>query len=110
MEEDKIIESEAVESAPVEKKEEEKEVVAPEEKPVEPLVYVGPGFRDSLLSTYGIFADGIPEEFKGTVYEKLFVPASKLDEARNLLKRKGSYLSVFFEVAVKEHDKQKGAK
>ena len=74
-----------------------------------PLVSVGPGFRDSLLSTYGIFADGVPEEFKGTVYEKLFVPASKLDAARALLKQKGSYLSVFFAQALKEHAEKKGA-
>lgn len=95
----------------------EVEIFIPEEKtdePVperveEPLVYVGPGFRDSLLSTYGIFADGVPEQFKGTVYEKLFVPASKLDAARALLKQKGSYLSVFFAQALKEHAEKKGA-
>ena len=96
---------------------EEDEIFVPKEKahepvpvPVgEPLVYVGPGFRDSLLSTYGIFADGVPEQFKGTVYEKLFVPASKLDAARALLKQKGSYLSVFFAQALKEHAEKKGA-
>lgn len=95
----------------------EVEIFIPEEKadePVperveEPLVYVGPGFRNSLLSTYGIFADGVPEQFKGTVYEKLFVPASKLDAARALLKQKGSYLSVFFAQALKEHAEKKGA-
>lgn len=99
---DKIMESEVVEETSVE--EQEKPVP---EKPIEPLVYVGPGFKDSLLSTYGIFADGVPEEFKGTVYEKLFVPASKLDAARKLLKQKGSHLSVFFGQAVKEHDANK---
>lgn len=100
--EDKIMELEVMEDASVEKQEEPMPV-----KPFEPLVYVGPGFKDSILSTYGIFADGVPEKFKGTVYEKLFVPASKLDAARKLLKQKGSYLSVFFGQAVKEHDANK---
>lgn len=105
--EDKIMESEGVEDTSVEKVEAHEEHVS--EKASEPLVYVGPGFRDSLLSTYGIFADGVPKEFRGTIYEKLFVPASKLDAARALLKQKGSYLSVFFAQALKEHVEKKGA-
>lgn len=88
---------------------EEKEAAPVSERVEEPLVYIGPGFRDSLLSTYGIFADGVPKGFRGTVYEKLFVPASKLDAARALLKQKGSYLSVFFAQALKEHAEKKGA-
>lgn len=100
--EDKIMEPEVMEDDSVEKQEEPMPA-----KAAEPLVYVGPGFKDSLLSTYGIFADGVPEEFKDTVYEKLFVPASKLDAARKLLKQKGSHLSVFFGQAVKEHDTNK---
>lgn len=105
--EDKIMESEGMKDTSVEKVEVHEKPIL--EKAAEPLVYVGPGFRDSLLSTYGIFADGVPEEFKGTVYEKLFVPASKLDAARALLKQKGSYLSVFFAQALKEHAEKKGA-
>lgn len=105
--EDKIMESGAMEDTPAEKVEVYEEPVP--KKAAEPLVYVGPGFRDSFLSTYGIFADGVPEEFKGTIYEKLFVPASKLDAARALLKQKGSYLSVFFAQALKEHAAKKGA-
>lgn len=100
--EDEIMKPEATEEVLVEKQEEPMPA-----KAAEPLVYVGPGFKDSILSTYGIFADGVPEKFKGTVYEKLFVPASKLDAARALLKQKGSYLSVFFGQAVKEHDANK---
>lgn len=105
--EDKIMESEGMKDTSVEKVEVHEKPML--KKAAEPLVYVGPGFRDSLLSTYGIFADGVPEEFKGTVYEKLFVPASKLDAARALLKQKGSYLSVFFAQALKEHAEKKGA-
>ena len=105
--EDKIMESEGMEDIPAEKVEAHEEAML--EKTAETLVYLGPGFRDSLLSTYGIFADGVPEEFRGTVYEKLFVPASKLDAARALLKQKGSYLSVFFAQALKEHAEKKGA-
>lgn len=105
--EDKIMEPEGMEDTSVKKVKVHEEPVL--EKVAEPLVYVGPGFRDSFLSTYGIFADGVPEEFKGTVYEKLFVPASKLDAARALLRQKGSYLSVFFAQALKEHAEKKGA-
>ena len=84
---------------------------AEQEKPVKkeaegPLIYVGPGFKDSRLSTYGIFADGVPQEYKGTIYEKLFVPAAKLNEARETIKKKGSYLRVFYEQAVKEHERK----
>ena len=105
--EDKIMESEGMKDTSVEKVEVHEKPMP--KKAAEPLVYVGPGFRDLLLSTYGIFADGVPEEFKGTVYEKLFVPASKLDAARALLRQKGSYLSVFFAQALKEHAEKKGA-
>ncbi|WP_455048780.1 hypothetical protein [Mitsuokella sp.] len=85
---------------------------AEQEKPVKkeaegPLVYVGPGFKDSRLSTYGIFADGVPQEYKGTIYEKLFVPAAKLNEARETIKKKGSYLRIFYEQAKAEHDAKK---
>lgn len=95
----------------------EKPEIAPSPVPAEqeklakkeegPLVYVGPGFKDSQLSTYGIFADGVPQEYKGTIYEKLFVPAAKLNEARETIKKKGSYLRIFYEQAKAEHDAKK---
>ncbi|WP_432647873.1 hypothetical protein [Mitsuokella sp.] len=96
-------------------KDAEKAEIAPSPAPAEqeelvkkeaegPLIYVGPGFKDSQLSTYGIFADGVPQKYKGTIYEKLFVPPAKLNEARELIKKKGSYLRVFFEQAKAEHD------
>lgn len=76
-----------------------------------PVVYVGPGFRDSRLSTYAIFADGIPDEYKDNpTYKHLFVTPDKLNEARQLTKKKGSALNTMFQAAVKEHEEKKGGK
>ena len=37
-----------------------------------PVIYVGPGFRDTDLTTFKIFADGIPENYVGNpTYELL---------------------------------------
>lgn len=76
-----------------------------------PVVYVGPGFRDSRLSTYSIFADGIPEEYKNhPTYKHLFVAPEKLNEARELVRKKGSVLNIMFQAAVREHEEKKGGK
>ena len=48
-----------------------------------PVIYVGPGFRDTDLTTFKIFADGIPENYVGNpTYELLFVSPEELDEVR----------------------------
>lgn len=73
-----------------------------------PLIYVGPGFRDSVLSTFAIFADGVPDEFKGTTYEKLFVKPEQLNEARAEIGKTGTALHTFYMMAVDEHDKKGG--
>lgn len=73
-----------------------------------PLIYVGPGFRDTELSTYGIFADGVPTKYQGTIYEKLFVLPKELNEARREIASIGSMLHTFYQQAVKEH--QQGRK
>ena len=70
-----------------------------------PLVYVGPGFRNSRLSTFGLFADGVPEKFQGTIYEKLFVPVNKLNAARREIAESGTALHVFYKQAIDEHAK-----
>jgi len=76
-----------------------------------PVVYVGPGFRDSRLSTYAIFSDGIPQEYRDNpVLQHLFVEPEQLDEARQQVREKGSMLNTMFCEAVKEHKKTKGGK
>lgn len=80
-------------------------------KSAEPVIYVGPGFRDSLLNTYAIFADGIPAEYKDDpTYKHLFVTTAKLNEARELVKKKGSSLNIMFQKAIAEHEAKKGGK
>ncbi|WP_297026484.1 hypothetical protein [uncultured Dialister sp.] len=69
-----------------------------------PVIYVGPGFRDVALNTYSIFADGIPERYKGTVYEALFVFPEQLEAAKAQLTKKGSMMRVFYDKAVREHN------
>lgn len=71
-----------------------------------PLVYVGPGFRNSRLATFGIFADGIPQEFQGTIFAKLFVPAARLNEARAAIAKKGTAMHEFYQQAVEAHKKE----
>lgn len=74
-----------------------------------PMIYVGPGYRDTQLSTFNIFADGIPETYRDhPIYQHLFVPPEKLNEARAEVKSKGSMLHVFYQQAVEDHEKKKG--
>lgn len=70
-----------------------------------PVVYVGPGFRDSRLATFAIFADGVPAEYKGTIYEKLFVKPEHLNEARKAIGTTGTALHTFYMMADEEHKK-----
>ena len=73
------------------------------------MIYVGPGYRDTRLSTFSIFADGIPEEYRDhPIHQHLFVPPEKLNEARAAVKHKGSMLHVFYQQAVADHEKKKG--
>lgn len=74
-----------------------------------PVVYIGPGFKDSLLSTYMVFADGTPAEFQqDPVLKHLFVPPEDLNRARAEVARQGSSLHIFYHEALKQH--AKGAK
>ena len=71
-----------------------------------PVIYVGPGARNSILSTYAIFADGIPAEFANDdVFKQLFVTPDKLNEARQAVGKKGTALNSFYQRAV---EKMKG--
>ena len=71
-----------------------------------PLIYVGPGFRNSRLTTFGIFADGVPREFQGTIFAKLFVPAARLNKARADIAHKGTALHEFYQQAIEAHKKE----
>lgn len=70
-----------------------------------PLVYVGPPARALGLNTFGIFADGIPTRIAGTTYEKLFVPAADLEQARHEVGMTGSAMNVFYKKAQAESSK-----
>ena len=71
-----------------------------------PVIYVGPGFRDSILSTFGIFATGVPAEYENDpVMKHLFVSPDKLNEARAEVGRKGTALNAFYQQALERHKK-----
>lgn len=72
-----------------------------------PMIYVGPGFRDMDLNTYGIFADGVPSQYVGTVFEKLFVPPEQLQKARREIAVKGTLLHTLYQRAREEHKKRR---
>ena len=84
------------EVAPVEaKKVPAKKAVAKAEPT--PLIYVGPTIKGTLLRTFKIFADGVPDEYEGNaVIKGLFVAPKKLNAARAEIGKKGSALNVFY--------------
>ena len=68
-----------------------------------PMIYVGPGARNSILSTFAVFADGIPAEFENDdVLKHLFVVPEKLNAARADIGRKGTALNTFYQKAVEK--------
>jgi hypothetical protein len=72
-----------------------------------PVVYVGPAFRDSFLSSFKVFRDGIPAEFaEDPIYSHLFVPIAGLNQAMVDVKNKGTLLHTFFTKAVAAHNKK----
>lgn len=76
----------------------------------EPVVYVGPGFRDSELTTFKIYTE-MPERFAAhPIYKHLFVPPSRLSEARMEIAKKGTPRNVFYQKAIAEHQEKKGGK
>ena len=86
-----------------------KPMVKKKDEPVEvtaqPMIYIGPGFRDSDLSTYKVFAEGIPDEFKDNpIYAPLFVSPENLDACRIEVGEAGTRLNVLYQKAVQEHD------
>jgi hypothetical protein len=87
---------------------EEEKDISTEAATVEPMIYIGPGFRDSRLKRCMIFSDGIPSpECNDTVLKRLFVPASQLNEALRDVETKGTSLNTFYRDAVKKHEEGK---
>lgn len=93
----------AEQKAPPKKKEKE----TPVEVIAQPMIYIGPGFRDSDLSMYKVYAEGIPDEFKDSpIYAPLFVSPENLDAARTEVGETGSRLNTLYRKAVQEHEEK----
>lgn len=74
-----------------------------------PMIYVGPGYRDTDLATFKIYASGIPKEYVDhPIYKHLFVSPEDLDAARKEIREKGSLRNVFYCRAIEEHEKKGG--
>ena len=86
-------------------KKKEKEI--PVEVAAQPMIYIGPSNRSRDLSTYKVFADGIPEAFKDDpIHAPLFVLPENLDAARAEVGETGSLLNVLYQKAVQEHEEE----
>ena len=86
----------AEQKAPPKKKEKE----TPPEMTAQPMIYIGPGFQHSDLSTNKVFAEGIPEEFKDDpILAPLFVTPEQLDAARAEALETGSFRNVLYRKA-----------
>ena len=81
------------------------------EKPQEKtgaVIYVGPPVKGTILhSTFIIFADGIPEDYKQhPTFKHLLVPPERLDQARREIGNKGSLRNTYYKRAVEETTKK----
>lgn len=90
-----------------------RETPAAEEKQetAQTVIYVGPPIKGTILhSTFIIFADGIPKEYKQhPTFKHLFVPPARLDQARREIGKTGSLRNTYYKRAVEE-TKGKGGK
>ena len=66
------------------------------------VIYVGPPVKGTILhSTFTIFADGIPEEYRQhPTFKHLFVPPGRLDQARKEIGKTGSLRNTYYKRAV----------
>ena len=95
------------ENETAEKKPSTKKKIEVTETHAQPMIYIGPGFRDSDLSTYKVFAEGIPDEFKNdSIYAPLFVSPEQLDAARVEVGETGARLNVLYQKAVQAHEER----
>ena len=91
----------AEQKTPPKKKEKE----TPVEVTAQPMI--GPSNRSRDLSTYKVFADGIPETFKDDpIHAPLFISPENLDAARAEVGETGSLLNVLYQKAVQEHEEK----
>ncbi len=75
-------------------------------KKIEPVVYVGPGFKSLDIATFKIYADGIPKEYVADpVYKRLFVRPDELDKARKEIAKSGTLLNTLYKQAEKKGGK-----
>ena len=73
-----------------------------------PVIYIGPGFRDSRLNHCMTFANDIPEpEANDDVLKHLFVTPAELNQALADVQTKGTALYTFYQAAV---SRRKGGK
>lgn len=97
-------EMEAAEQKTPPKKKEKETLI---ETVAQPMIYIGPSNRSRDLSTYKVFADGIPEAFKDDpIHAPLFVSPENLDAARAEVGETGSFLNVLYQKAVQEHEEK----
>lgn len=76
------------------------------------VIYVGPPVKGTILhSTFIIFADGIPEEYRQhPTFKHLFVPPARLDQARREIGKTGSLRNTYYKRAVEETTKKASEK
>ncbi|MBR3458395.1 MAG: hypothetical protein IKH16_09635 [Selenomonadaceae bacterium] len=74
------------------------------------VIYVGPPVKGTLLhSTFLIFEDGIPQEYRNDpVFKHLFVPPERLDQARKEIGRTGSFRNIYYQRAFEATRNKKG--
>mgnify|MGYP000974321106 CR=1 FL=1 len=72
------------------------------------VIYVGPSIKGSVLHTFAIFADGVPEEYRKDVMLKhLFVKPEDLELARQEIGRSGSMRNSYYK-RVMEAEQERG--
>ena len=87
-----------------------KKSAAEEERETTPMVYVGPPVKGTILhSTFIVFAEGIPEEYRThPTFKHLFVPPGRLDQARKEIGKAGSLRNTYYKRAVEETNEKGG--
>lgn len=72
------------------------------------VIYVGPSIKGSVLHTFAIFADGVPEEYrKNAMLKHLFVKPEDLELARQEIGRSGSMRNSYYK-RVMEAEQERG--
>lgn len=78
------------------------------EVPSGAVIYVGPSIKGTVLHTFAIFADGVPEEYRqDLILKHLFVKPEDLEQARQEIGRSGSARNSYYK-KVMEEEKERG--